>query len=216
MWGVSNLSAYALGTLLIILLPGPSSLYTLSVAARWGVRTGYRAALGVFLGETLLITLTAAGLASLLRANDLVFSIIKYAGAGFLAWVAIGMLRGALEMWRDRRMVTAAGGREEKGTGERPFRRALLITLFNPKALLFFISFFVQFVDPSYPHPAVSFGLLAVIYLVISGCYLTLLVLGGTYLAERFRRRKRLSAGLTTAAGALFLGFAAKLATTST
>ncbi|MEU0740233.1 leucine efflux protein LeuE [Streptomyces sp. NPDC006134] len=214
MLGVSSLSTYALGTLLIILLPGPSSLYTLSVAARRGVRTGYRAAAGVFLGETLLMLLTAAGLASLLRANALVFSAIKYAGAGYLAWIAVGMLRGALRTWRTRRAAAPAESPEDTRHDERPFRRSLLITLLNPKAILFFISFFVQFVDPAYPHPVLSFGLLALIYQAISVSYVTLLILGGTYLSAQFRRRRRLSAALTTGAGALFLGFAAKLATT--
>ncbi|MFF2922519.1 leucine efflux protein LeuE [Streptomyces celluloflavus] len=214
MLGVSNLSTYALGTLLIILLPGPSSLYTLSVAARRGIRTGYQAAVGVFLDETLLMLFTAAGLASLLRANDVVFSIVKYSGAGYLAWIAFGMIRSAREMWRNRQVAEPVEAPEDTHD-ERPFRRSLLITLLNPKAILFFISFFVQFVDPSYPHPALSFGLLALIYQVISISYVTLLILCGTYLSAQVRRRRRLTAGLTSAAGALFLGFAAKLATMS-
>ncbi|MFC8274365.1 leucine efflux protein LeuE [Streptomyces sp. NPDC057271] len=217
MLGVTNLSTYALGTLLIILLPGPSSLYTLSVAARRGVRTGYRAATGVFVGEALLMLGTAAGLASLLRTNAVVFSVVKYAGAGYLAWIALGMIRAAWGMWRRRNQSAEAAGADagEGGGGEeRPFRRSLVITLLNPKAILFFISFFVQFVDPAYPHPALSFTLLAAIYQVISVSYVTALILGGTYLSAQFRRRRRLSAGLTSGAGALFLGFAAKLATT--
>lgn len=214
MLGVSNLSTYALGALLIILLPGPSSLYTLSVAARRGVRTGYRAATGVFLGESLLMLFTAAGLASLLRANELVFSVIKYVGAGYLAWIAVGMLRGAWAMWRNRKTSAPEESTEKVQGEERPFRRSLLITLLNPKAVLFFVSFFVQFVDPSYARPELSFGLLALIYQAISVTYVTVLILGGTYLSAQFRRRRRLSAGMTTGAGALFLGFAAKLATT--
>ncbi|MGW6567267.1 leucine efflux protein LeuE [Streptomyces sp. NPDC054975] len=216
MLGVTNLSTYALGTLLIILLPGPSSLYTLSVAARRGVRTGYRAATGVFLGEALLMVATAAGLASLLRTNAMVFSVIKYAGAGYLAWIALGMIRAAWGMWRRRDPSGEAQEAEAGGSGdERPFRRSLVITLLNPKAILFFLSFFVQFVDPAYPRPALSFTLLAGIYQVISVSYVTVLILAGTYLSAQFRRRRRLSAGLTSGAGALFLGFAAKLATTN-
>lgn len=68
-----------MGALLIILLPGRSSLFTLSIAARLGVRSGYRSAAGMFLGETLLMVATAAGLASLLQANELVFAVVKYA-----------------------------------------------------------------------------------------------------------------------------------------
>ncbi|MFF5971369.1 leucine efflux protein LeuE [Streptomyces sp. NPDC012769] len=215
MLGVENLFTYALGALLIILLPGPSSLFTLSVAARLGVRAGYRAAAGVFLGETLLMTATAAGLASLLQTNALLFAIVKYAGAGYLTWIAVGMIRAAWAMWRRRQEKSEADDAEPSPSPGRLFRRSLLITVLNPKAILFFISFFVQFVDPDYAHPGLSFVLLALVYQVISVAYVTALILGGTYLAAQFRRRRKLSAGLTTGAGALFLGFAAKLATTS-
>ncbi|MET9952017.1 leucine efflux protein LeuE [Streptomyces sp. NPDC006339] len=215
MLGVENLLTYTLGALLIILLPGPSSLFTLSVAARLGVRAGYRAAAGVFLGETLLMTATAAGLASLLQTNDLLFAIVKYAGAGYLTWIAVGMIRAAWAMWRRRQEKSETDAPEPSTAPGRLFRRSLLITVLNPKAILFFISFFVQFVDPDYAHPGLSFVLLALVYQVISVAYVTALILGGTYLAAQFRRRRKLSAGLTTGAGALFLGFAAKLATTS-
>ncbi|MDI9888008.1 leucine efflux protein LeuE [Streptomyces sp. HNM0645] len=214
--GVENPLTYALGALLIILLPGPSSLFTLSAAARLGVRAGYRAAAGVFLGETLLMVATAAGLASLLQANQLLFAVVKYAGAGYLTWIAVGMIRAAWALWRRRDEKTEdAEGAPDPSAGGRLFRRSLVITVLNPKAILFFISFFVQFVDPRYAHPGLSFALLALVYQVISVAYVTALILGGTYLATQFRRRRKLSAGLTTGAGALFLGFAAKLATTS-
>ncbi|MFJ3978081.1 leucine efflux protein LeuE [Streptomyces sp. NPDC090021] len=220
MLGVANLPTYALGTLLIILFPGPSSLYTLSVAVRRGVRTAYGAAAGVFLGEMILMLLTAVGVGSLLKANPVAFAVVRFVGAGYLGWIALAMLRGAWAAWRTRKEAASSAVRSEAvrseadATGtERPFRRSVLITLLNPKAILFFISFFAQFVDPAYPHPALSFALLALVYQSISLCYITALILGGTYLSAQFRRRKRLSAALTAGAGALFLGFAAKLAT---
>ncbi|MFD8413707.1 leucine efflux protein LeuE [Streptomyces sp. NPDC059650] len=213
-----NLLTYALGALLIILLPGPTSLFTLSVAARLGGRAGYRAAAGMFLGETLLMVATAAGLASLLQANELVFAVVKYADAGYLTWIAVGMIRAAWAMWRRRDEKPAEDGASasdaDPAAGGRLFRRSLVITVLNPKAILFFLSFFVQFVDPRYAYPALSFGLLAVVYQVISIAYVTVLIFSGTYLASQFRRRRKLSAGLTTGAGAVFLGFAAKLAMT--
>ncbi|MET9929539.1 MULTISPECIES: leucine efflux protein LeuE [unclassified Streptomyces] len=216
MLGVTDLPTYLAGLVLIILLPGPNSLYVLSVAARKGTRTGYKAAAGVFTGDTVLMTLAALGAASLLRTTPLLFMIVKYAGAGYLAWMAYGMLRAARSTWRSREETAA----EEPpvaaaAPAERPYRRALVISLFNPKAILFLISFFVQFVDPGYAYPALSFLVLGTLLQLGSFLYLTTLIFGGTRLSAVFRRRRRLSAGATSAAGALFLGFAVKLSLSS-
>lgn len=214
MLGVTDLPTYLVGLVLIILLPGPNSLYVLSVAARKGTRTGYQAAAGVFTGDAVLMTLAALGAASLLQTTPLLFMIVKYAGAGYLAWMAYGMMRSAWAMWRSRG-ESADEETEQAAPGENPYRRALIISLFNPKAILFLISFFVQFVDPTYAYPALSFLVLGTLLEIGSFLYLTMLIFGGTRLASAFRRRRRLSAGATSAAGALFLGFAAKLSLSS-
>ncbi|MGW6979326.1 leucine efflux protein LeuE [Streptomyces sp. NPDC054932] len=215
MLGVTDLPTYLAGLVLIILLPGPNSFYVLSVAARRGVRTGYKAAAGVFTGDAVLMLLTAVGAGALLRASPLAFTVVKFLGAGYLAWLAVGMMRGAWALWRTRaeRAEAEPDVPADPAENERPYRRALLISLLNPKAILFLMSFFVQFVDPSYAYPALSFLLLGALLQAGSFLYLTLLIFGGTRLAGAFRRRKRLSAGATSAVGVLFLGFAAKLAT---
>ncbi|MGW2030313.1 MULTISPECIES: leucine efflux protein LeuE [Streptomyces] len=211
MFGVIDLPTYLAGLILIVLLPGPNSLYVLSVAARRGVRAGYTAAAGVWCGDTVLMTLSAAGVASLLQGNALLFGIVKYAGAGYLSWLAIGMLRAARRMWRTRRERAVEEAAPDRGTDERPFRRALVVSLFNPKAILFFVAFFVQFVDPGYAYPALSFVVLGAFAQLASFLYLSALIFSGTRLSAAFRRRRRLSATATSAAGVLFLGFAVKL-----
>ncbi|ALC21303.1 leucine efflux protein LeuE [Streptomyces pristinaespiralis] len=216
MLGVTDLPTYLAGLVLIVLLPGPNSLYVLSVAARRGVRTGYQAAAGVWCGDTVLMVLSAAGVASLLQANAVLFGIVKYAGAGYLTWLAIGMLRAAWSMWRTRGERTADEVTTDVPAAERPFRKAFVISLLNPKAILFFIAFFVQFVDPAYAYPALSFTVLGALAQLASVLYLSVLIFTGTHLAAAFRRRRRLSAGATSAAGALFLGFAVKLSLSGT
>ncbi|WP_189762816.1 leucine efflux protein LeuE [Streptomyces xanthochromogenes] len=211
MLGVTDLPTYLAGLVLIILLPGPNSLYVLSVAARRGVRTGYAAAAGIFTGDTVLMTLSALGAASLLQTTPLLFAVVKYAGAGYLAWMAFGMLRQAVGMWRSRHEQAQEQAATAPAAGERPYRRALMLSLFNPKAILFMLSFFVQFVQPGYAYPALSFLLLGALLQLGSFLYLSTLIFSGTRLAAAFRRRKRLSAGAASAAGALFLGFAVKL-----
>jgi len=89
------------------------------------------------------------------------------------------------------------------------------VSLLNPKAILFYLSFFIQFLDPTYPRPALSFLLLAGIMQVCSAVYLSALIFGGRYLAEQFRARRRLSAALTAGVGTVFIGFGIRLATAS-
>lgn len=215
MLGTVNLPTFVLGAALIVLLPGPNSLYVLSVGARKGIRTGYRAACGVFLGDTVLLTLTALGAASLLKRSPTTFDAVKYLGAAYLAWLGYGMLRSAIAAFRARRAAAAAQPAEAAETVERPLRRALLVSLLNPKAILFDVAFVTQFVDPHAAHPVRAFALLAVILQVFSCVYLSTLIFTGSRVAAAFQRRRKLAAGMTGGIGSLFLGFAVKLATAS-
>lgn len=211
MFGITDISAYILGTIFIILLPGPNSMYVLSVAAQRGVKAGFAGAFGVFAGDFVLMTLAAVGAASLLQTNPALFAIVKYIGGGYLAWIGIAMLRGAWHGWRKPVAQSETTETVAADLG-RPFRKAFLISLMNPKAILFFVSFFVQFVDPDYAYPALTFAILGAIVQLFSALYLTTLILAGSRLAEAFRRRRRLSAAMSGAVGTLFVGFGAKLA----
>lgn len=212
-YGITDLTAFVLGTIFIVLLPGPNSLYVMTVASRWGVAAGYRGACGIFLGDTVLMILAASGVASLLQATPALFMGLKYAGAAYLAWLGFGLLRSAISSWRQKPDTPAAS--PVPLDAARPFRMALTISLMNPKAIFFFISFFIQFVAPDYAHPELSFLILGVIVQICSALYLSVLIFGGAHLAEVFRRRRRLAAITTGGVGALFIGFGARLAGSS-
>jgi len=94
----------------------------------------------------------------------------------------------------------------------RPYRTALTISLLNPKAILFYLSFFVQFVDPAYPYPAISFAVLSAILQIISMGYLTILIFSGIKLASFFNYRYKVAATCVAAVGILFCAFGLKLA----
>jgi leucine efflux protein len=213
-YGVTDLWTYVIGAIGIILLPGPNSLFVLSVATARGVRAGWQGACGVFVGDTILLTLTALGAASLLRSNPGLFMVVKYAGAAYLAWLGLNLVWTAIRKWRsvDATVEQAA---ETPVNLAHPFKRALVISLLNPKAILFLLSFFVQFIDPTYETPAIPFLILSAIVMAFSALYLSALILAGARLAQVFRARRRLSGGLSSAVGGLFLWFGAKLATAS-
>jgi leucine efflux protein len=217
-YGVTDIWTYLIGAIGIILLPGPNSLYVLSVATSRGVRAGYQGAFGVFVGDTILLTLTALGAAGLLRTYPALFMVVKYVGAAYLTWVGINLVRGAIAKWRSSKTVepdTDAAVSQMVTHMQQPFKRALVISLLNPKAILFLLSFFVQFIDPAYATPAVPFLILGSIIMGLSAVYLSALIFAGARLAQGFSRRKRLSASLSSAVGGLFMWFGAKLATAS-
>lgn len=209
--GIVDLWTYVLGVVFVILLPGPNSLFVLASAAQRGIAAGYRSACGVFLGDAVLMLLSALGIASLLKAEPMLFTGLKYLGAAYLFYLGLGMLWGVWRGWRHPQVETARAA--ERVEVHQPFRKALLLSLSNPKAILFFMSFFIQFVDPAYGHPGLSFLMLGSILELVSALYLSFLIFTGVRLAEWFRRRRRLSAGATTGVGALFVGFGVKLAT---
>ncbi|NBW00123.1 MAG: leucine efflux protein LeuE [Betaproteobacteria bacterium] len=203
--GITDLSTFILGTIFIVLLPGPNSLYVMTLASRQGLLAGYLGACGIFVGDTVLMLLAATGAASALHASPAAFALLKYAGAGYLCWLGLGLIRAALSK------TTAPPSQQRLGM-QKPFQTALVISLLNPKAIMFFISFFIQFVDPNFSQPALSFLILGIIVQIISALYLSALILGGTRLSKRFSQTPWIAATGKATVGALFIGFAVKLA----
>jgi leucine efflux protein len=219
-YGVTDLWTYVIGAFGIILLPGPNSLYVLSVATARGMRVGFQGAYGVFVGDTILLVCTGLGAAGVLRTYPAMFMVVKYFGAAYLTWMGLNLLRAAVAGLRSQPDVLASVASASNASTsvnavhlQRPFRRALVISLLNPKAILFLLSFFVQFIDPAYAQPEVPFLILSAILMTFSALYLSVLIVAGAKLAQGFSRRKKLSAGLSGMVGGLFVWFGAKLAT---
>ena len=217
-YGITDLTTFVLGTVFIILVPGPNSLYVLSVASRFGIAPGLRGLLGVASGDIVLMLLTATGMASVIKTLPFFLPALQYAGAAYLVFLGISLLRAGIERWR-------AAHRDSAGTLEplpaaeapppsarHPYRTALMNSQLNPKGLLFYFSFFIQFVSPDYAHPELSFAILGGIVLLCGSLYLGVLVFAGHWLASLFRRRRKLSAVATGGVGGLFIGFGARLA----
>ncbi|AYO54592.1 leucine efflux protein LeuE [Acinetobacter wuhouensis] len=212
MFGITDIVTYILGTIFIVILPGPNSLYVMSIASRFGIKTGYIGALGVFTGDLILILCTVLGAASLLHAFPWLFVVLKIVGASYLSYLGIRLLIASFKTWFSKPQHIQANSDTSTTEQFHPFRTALTISLLNPKAILFYLSFFVQFVDPDYPYPALSFAALSVILQIISMSYLTILIFSGVKLASFFNARYRVAASCVAAVGLLFCGFGLKLA----
>lgn len=206
--GVLNFWTYLAGLILIIIVPGPNSLYVLKTSTSSGSKFGYRAALGVFTGDAILIFLSFIGVASVIKASPTLFMMVRYLGAAYLLYLGAKILYSTfIQKTRNKEGIETISVKTEKH-----FTRALLLSLTNPKAILFYISFFIQFVDFNYSHAWVPYLVLATILELVSFLYLSLLIFSG-YLIARFLREKQVLAKLgNCTVGAFFMGFAAKLA----
>lgn len=227
MLGITDLTTFVIGTIAVVLLPGPNSMYVLTTAAQKGVRRGYMAASGVFVGDSILMLLAVLGAATVFKTAPQVFSVLKLAGGAYLTFLGFKMLLGAYQIWKNRAEILSQSQLEQNSTmdahegrvehvadsARSPFVKALLISLINPKAILFFISFFVQFVRPDAEHPMLAFFVLALILQFFSFLYLSMLIFSGDRLAAAFRARPLWMMAGTGTIGTMFLGFGLRLAT---
>lgn len=210
--GISDLPQYLIGVIAVILVPGPNSLYCLSVAGQHGSRAAYRAIVGILLGDSLLILATVFGAGALLHRYPYLFHGIKIAGGLYLAWLGLNLLKGGWLAWQTRRNTAPV---TQKVAPRRIFHHALTLSLMNPKAILFFLSFFTQFVRADAPNPLYSFLILALILQSVSFTYLNILAFAGMRLTGVFARSRALAAVGMTLVGLLFIAFAVKLWTAS-
>jgi leucine efflux protein len=142
-FGVIHFPSYLLGAILIILLPGPNSLYVLALSAEQGWRKGIWAAVGIVVGDAIIMLSVALGAATVLASSPLIYGMLRLLGAGYLAWLGFGIIRVGLARLQAKRSTanTSRLPQAEAILRLHPFLAALLLALTNPKAIFFFISF---------------------------------------------------------------------------
>lgn len=157
------LAPFLLISALLIAIPGPDTAVVTKHALFGGRRGGVYAALGVSVGLAVWTLAAAFGIAALLRASSVAFLALKVAGAVYLVWMGVQMLRA-----RDLAAVRGGGAT----SGRRALRQGLLSDLGNPKIAVFFTSFLPQFVDKDGPAFA-SLLALGAIFCVLTLLWLT-------------------------------------------
>jgi threonine/homoserine/homoserine lactone efflux protein len=135
-----TLALFLLAVLTLFLSPGPNMAFVLSHGIALGTRAGLAAALGITVADLVLTVLTVTGFAAAVAAWPASFELLRYMGVIYLLWLAAQAVR-------TRGMVLAA--KQEQVPMWRIFRMAMLNCLLNPKALIFFLVFLPQFVDPT-------------------------------------------------------------------
>ena len=201
MLGVTDYGTFVVTVLIFLLIPGPGNLALITSTSKGGIRGGLAATMGVIAGDQVLMWSAVAGVAALLAAYPDAFHAVQWVGAAYLAWLGAKML---LAKPGAAPVLNMKAGHY--------FRQATMITLLNPKAILFYMAFFPLFVDPVNQRGLVTYGFMAGTIAALTFLYGLTSVLLTHYLAERIRANPIVSRGLEKVAGLFLVGFGIKLA----
>ena len=200
MLGVSDYGTFVITILVFLLIPGPGNLALVLSTSKGGMRGGLAAAMGVILGDQVLMWLAVAGVAALLAAYPAAFHAVQWVGAGYLAWLGGAML------------MSKPGATLPVNIRPRQYlRQAMFITLLNPKAILFYMAFFPLFVDPVRQQGLLTYGFMAATIAALTFAYGLGATLLTHFFAERVRANPRIGRALEKVAGVFLIGFGLKL-----
>jgi threonine/homoserine/homoserine lactone efflux protein len=197
----ATLAAFALASLVLLAIPGPTIVMVVGQALAHGRAVAFASIAGVGLGDLLAAGLSLAGVGVLLAASATAFTVLKWAGAVYLVFIGV-------RMWRSPMPVAAEGeadgGVPAGSVSAKVFRDAFLVTLFNPKGIVFFVAFVPQFIEPGRAYGPQAAMLVALfVMLAIANALFYVLVAGR---ARRLVRQGRFMRGLNRLGGTCLIG----------
>lgn len=196
-----HFTEFVAASVAIIVLPGPGQIAILTATLSGGFKAGLKAVAGLLTGDILIMTLVAAGVATVLGMYPGIAQAIRWAGGLYICWIGWEVLRSSLES------LTAVPEAERAPNW---YTRTVGITLLNPKAVLFFLSFFPLFMDPSLGVGR-SFLQMGLLFSFLSGSYLVFFAWSGARLADRLRRSPAAGVWIPRILGAIILAFGARM-----
>jgi threonine/homoserine/homoserine lactone efflux protein len=212
---IADFPLFVMAALLLIVTPGPDTAYIVGRSVAQGRIAGAISVLGIQLGMCVHIALTAIGLTALIASSPAAFAIVKFSGALYLAWLGLRMV-----LARAGTGTSAAHGFAVAAAGfdDRPprllLRQAFLSNVLNPKVIVFFLSFFPQFVHAAHPQRATALVLLGLSMLVLNACVQLPIVWAAARVTRSLRESAAWRAWLERGVGVAFVAIGFKLAFT--
>lgn len=174
---------FILASACLALLPGPDILFVLTQSIGRGFKAAFSVSLGLVSGLAFHTAAVALGVAALVAASPVLFGVLKYLGAAYLAWLGFSAMRGSAACPTSAGTTVAV---EKEYSFVRFYRRGVIMNLLNPKVIIFFLSFFPGFI----PKNATSVGWavvsLGVTFAAVTLCVFTLVCALGGWLNKRF------------------------------
>ncbi|MEU8342295.1 LysE family translocator [Spirillospora sp. NPDC048832] len=199
------LAVFTATTIVALITPGPDMLFVMGCGVRGGAPAGLLATVGVITGDALYVVAAAAGLAVLLTAFPVVFTVIRIAGAAYLIYLGVQMIRRR----KDGQADDLAGGGMR---GRRAFLNGVVSSMANPQTFTFMVAFLPQFISPAAGPVWLQFAILGAILIVLE--FLadgTVGVLAGR-IGGWLRRRQAVRRRIDAATGSVFIGLGVTLA----
>jgi threonine/homoserine/homoserine lactone efflux protein len=189
--------AYVAAVFVISGTPGPNMLLSMTHGIHHGLARTLSTMLGLLTGLAVVLSISLGGLGAVLLASAYAFEVIKYAGAAYLIYLGI-------KTWQAADTELATEGRPDAAGAWARFRIGMLVSLSNPKAILFGVAFFPQFLDRSQPIAPQAVLLLAT-FVVIETSWMLVYAGGGAKVAAWLRQGERMR-WFNRSAGGAFVG----------
>ena len=204
MFTQAQLSLFIITSVLLAFTPGPDILTVIARGISQGRKPALVAAAGFALGclnHTLILVL---GVAALIKASPAAFSVIKYLGGAYLAYIGVQMIR------HRKHALTPRANLE--GSLRKIFWQSVLANLLNPKVALFFLAFLPQFVNPGFGHESLQILCLGIIFMLVTSIVFVGVGVSAGTVGNRLRQHPKVFAALQGLTGLFLIGLGIRLA----
>ena len=203
---LATLVAFVSATMVVVVAPGPDTVYILTESLRSGRYAGVAAACGTATGILAHTTAAVLGLAAILRTSAVAYTVVRYLGVAYLIYLGVQTLRN------DEEFEIQDDFAEESTSLRRSYRQAVTVNITNPKVAVFVLAFFPQFVSQT-TNTALQMSILGVTYATLSVLYLCIVVAFASGVRHIVVDSKTISRVMQYASGSVLVGFGVKLAT---
>ena len=199
-----DLGLFLVASALLTIAPGPDIVYVLTRGVAQGRLAGYAAALGFATGVIFHTALAAIGVAALIRSSAFAFSLVRYAGAGYLIYLGIRILadRGAFRLAKDNADIALWT----------VYKQSVIGNALNPKVTLFFLSFLPQFINVNAGQVELQMVLLGVIFMLQTVLIFGAIAFFSGVIGEKLRSNSAIADRLNIFAGIIFIALGMRIA----
>ena len=190
--------------LILAITPGPGIFYVLTRSLAGGRREGLLSVAGTFAGGLVHVAAAGFGLSAVLMASAVAFNVVRYAGAAYLVWLGVTMIRN--------RNQEDSGPDSAPRPRRNPFAQGIVTEVLNPKTALFFLSFIPQFVSVHQGHVVAQFLLLGTISVALNSTADVIVACFAGPLGSRMARQRAFRRRQRAASGAAMIGLGAWVA----